>query len=136
MPQVAELCPLVPATHLEQAHDAVFPLVGKICEQYQISSHIRHMARELIISCYRLSRGRSYKAKGKFSKRNEFPTVLDFYGAWVEGSGSDDEALTYWRSYLTEKQGERAPSKKKRRRRGRRSGKKPGASVPVTSPEE
>lgn len=128
-------CPLTPESRLENAHDIVYPLIGKICERYQISSHIRHLAREMIICCYRLCRGRNYKSKGKFTRRAEFPAALDFYGAWVQACEADDEALTYWRSYQSEKEREKQPAKK-RRRRGRRSGRRRAeAGEAVTAPE-
>lgn len=133
MATVTTSCPLSSSSHLEQAHDTVFPLVGSICEKYQISSHIRHLGRELILSCYRLTRGRNYKAKAKFSRRAEFSPALDFYGAWIAATGGDDEALTYWRGYLTDKKSER-PAGSNRKRRSRRRGPRKASSGPVSAP--
>lgn len=133
MPAVSAACPLNPAAHMEQAHDTIFPLVGRVCERYQISSHIRHMARELIVCCYRMSRGRAYKAKGKFSRRSEFPSALEFYSAWVAASGSDDEAAVFWKSYVSGKETEKLPGTKRRRRRGGRG--KGKTTPPATVPE-
>lgn len=136
MPKVADACPLVPTAHMEEAHDAVFPLVGKVCERYQISSHIRHMARELIVCCYRLARGRAYKAKAKFARRAEFPAALDFYAAWVAASGGDDEAVTFWKSFLSEKDTEKKPGKNRRRRRGGRGRGRGAGGTAVSAPAE
>lgn len=127
-----EVAPLTPSTSLEQAHDAVFPLVGTICERYQISSHIRHQARELILCCYRLARGKAYRAKGKFSRRAEFRGALEFYDAWVNALGVDPEALNYWRAYLNPTETEKpvAPAKRRRKRRSRRPRREAGAATP------
>lgn len=115
--------PLSAHESLEEVHAEVYPLVGDICDRYQISAHIRHLARELVMCCYRLSRGKHYRSKGKFSRRAEFAFALDFYEAWIKASNGDGEALEYWKQYLSERGREdagRKPRRKRRPRRGRR----------------
>lgn len=129
------LKPFGPQTGLEEAHDAVYPLVAGICDRYQISAHIRHMARELLLSCYRLAKGQSYRAKGKFAKRAEFSVALDFLEAWMSARGVDSPELQYWQKYLSERERGKEPAKPRKRRRPRRRGRKPGAPQDGTPAE-
>ena len=69
---VMERCPAGPSTGLEAANQAIYPVVGEICLRYQISSHIRHQTRELLLGLYRLAKTKSYRAKGKYTRKKEF----------------------------------------------------------------
>lgn len=119
LPSVESARPLGEHANLEEVHAEVYPLVGGICDRYQISAHIRHLARELIMCCYRLSRGKRYRSKGKFAKRSEFAFAISFYEAWVTVSGGDREALEFWKLYLSERTGEGVKKSNRRKRRPR-----------------
>jgi poly(A) polymerase len=123
MPTVAAACPLGPQAGLEEAVDAIYPVVGGICARYQISSHIRHQARELLLSCYRIGKGKGYRAKGRFVRKPEFALAWEFFKAWAGIQGELDETVAYWEKYLEEngspKKGGGA-SRRPRRRRPRR----------------
>ncbi len=118
---VANAAPFTAETSLDDAHDAIYPVVGDICAGFQISAHIRHQARELLLGCYRVARGKSYRAKGKFTGKAEFKPTLDFFGAYLEASGQSGEVVEYWENYLKERGAERPHRSRSRRRRPRRS---------------
>jgi hypothetical protein len=65
-----------------------------------MSAHIRHLARELLLSAFRFARGKSYRAKGKFVNKPEFFIAYDFFKAWSEASSEGAELVAYWDNYI------------------------------------
>jgi poly(A) polymerase len=113
-PTVASRYPLVPGANLELAHEAISGPVEALTGRYHISAHIRHLARELILSCYRIARGKAYRTKGKFVRKPEFREAWAFVSAWARVAGGLDEVVGYWDAYL------RGPPKGQGAREGRR----------------
>lgn len=127
LPTLTAVCPLGSNTGLEEASDAIFPLVKSVCMRYQISAHIRHEAKELLLGVYRLSKGKSYRAKGKFARRKEFGASLVMLKAWSAAAGGElAEVVAFWDQYVTEQNisttmATDTPERKRRpRRRSRR----------------
>lgn len=103
---------------LELAYKTVaFPLES-LTRRYHVSAHIRHMARELLLSCYRIAKGKAYRAKSKFSRKAEFSVAWRFFKVWAGICGNLDETVSYWENYLSGQNTH--PKKSKRRRRRRR----------------
>jgi len=103
-------------SNLDEAQRAIARVVDPLTQRYHISAHIRHLTKELLLSCYRLARGKAYRTKGKFVRRPEFTEAWEFFQGWAEISGSLEEATSYWNAYLA---GESVPTASKRRRRRR-----------------
>jgi poly(A) polymerase len=135
LPTAAALCPLGPDTGLEAASEIVYPLVRSVCMRYQISAHIRHEARELLLGVYRVAKGKSYRAKGKFARKSEFVPALSMLKAWSAASeGELDGAVAFWEQFLEERQqsgGVQTDKPAGRRRRPRRRNRRPRRSTPV-----
>ena len=124
LPTVAAAYPLDGSANLDGAQKAIARVLDPLTQRYQISAHIRHLAKDLLLSCYRLARGKAYRTKGKFVRRPEFAETWEFFQVWAEASGTAAEAVAYWQAYLS---GEEAPrsanpgsSGRRRRRRPRR----------------
>ena len=64
LPTVARRYPFVPGANLDEAHEAIAGPVDALTHRYQISAHIRHQAREILLSCYRIARGKAYEEVG------------------------------------------------------------------------
>ncbi len=121
LPTMAARQPLEPGVSLEAAQAALGPPVGALTRRYQISAHIRHTAKDLLLSCYRLARGKAYRTKGKFVRKPEFPDAWSFFRAWAGVCGDLDEAVAYWERYLADRdKGAGGTGGGKRRRRRRR----------------
>jgi poly(A) polymerase len=117
LPTVARRYPVAPGANLDAAQKAIAPTVDALTRRYHIAAHARHLAKELLLSCYRLARGKSYRTKGKFTRRPEFQDALEFFRTWAGITGDLDEVVVYWARYL---QGTDGPRKKRRRRPRRR----------------
>lgn len=120
LPTVHSQYPLAPGVHLEEALQAVSPPVDALTQRYQISAHIRHLAKELLLSCYRIARGKAYRTKGKFVRKSEFQEAWAFFTTWSRVTGDLQEVVEYWERYLSGQGGETAHRRRKRRRPRRR----------------
>ena len=130
LPTVAAAYPLDVNANLDGAQRAIARVLDPLTQRYQISAHIRHQAKDLLLSCYRLARGKAYRTKGKFVRRPDFAEGWEFFQVWAAANGTAAEAVAYWKTYLA---GEDAPqtanpgSGRKRRPRPRRRGASAGA---------
>ncbi|MDW7709713.1 MAG: hypothetical protein SCH98_04500 [Deferrisomatales bacterium] len=119
LPTVAARCPLTPGAELEPAQEVISPLTESLTHRYQISAHLRHLAADLLLSCYRIARGRSYRTKGRFVRKAEFPEAWALFTAWARLAGGLDEVVSYWEAYLGGQENPPGPKGRSRRRRPR-----------------
>lgn len=128
LPTVGARYPLAPAANLDEAYEVLAPLVESLTQRYQISAHLRHLARDLLLSCYRIARGRAYRTKGKFVRKPEFQEAWALFRGWAALAGGLDDTVAYWEAYLS---GQEVPSAgtggRRRRRPRRRRGARPAA---------
>lgn len=104
------------------------------CSYFHIAHGIRHLARELLVGFYRLSRGRGQRGERRFLQHPTTPQALELFSLWAEVAGEGLELATLWRNALS-RSGEQLPAKpeasgprrSRRRRRPRRSGPRPPA---------
>jgi poly(A) polymerase len=129
LPTVARRYPITPGANLESAQEAIAGPVEGLTGRYQISAHIRHQARDILLSCYRIARGKAYRAKGKFARKPEFKDAWTFVESWARVAGGLETVVAYWDSYLkgepTPKTGEAEGGRRRRPRRRRRKPPKP-----------
>ncbi len=120
LPTVAARYPLRPGVNLEEAQQAIGQPVEALGRRYHVSSFIRHEARELLLSLYRIARGKAYRTKGRFVRKPEFAEVWDWFNAWAHLAGDLDEVVGYWERYLENLNRPAGSGKKRKRRRRRR----------------
>ncbi|WP_035802960.1 polynucleotide adenylyltransferase PcnB [Deferrisoma camini] len=120
LPTVAARYPLRPGVNLEEAQQAIGQPVEALGRRYHVSSFIRHEARELLLSLYRIARGRAYRTKGRFVRKPEFAEAWEWFNAWAEIAGDLDEVVGYWERYLENLNRPAGSGKKRKRRRRRR----------------
>ncbi len=117
LPTIASRYPLRSGINLEEAHSAIGPPVDALTQRYQISAHIRHLAKELLLSCYRIARGKAYRTKAKFVRKPEFGDAWTFVRLWAQVTGDLDDVVRYWEGYLSGQGGDGEGAKRRRRRR-------------------
>ncbi len=128
LPTVARRYPLAPGANLEEAQQAIAPPVESLGRRYNVSSFIRHEARELLLSLYRIARGKAYRTKGRFVRKPEFPEAWAWFNAWARIAGDLDEVVAYWEKYLENLNRPKGAGKGRKRKRRRK--KKPGSPGP------
>ena len=65
---------------LHQANEIIF----SHCRYFSIASGIRHQARELLIGCFRLARGRGFRAEKRFLQHPLTPKALELFTLWSQ----------------------------------------------------
>ncbi len=92
------------------------------CNYFHIAHGVRHLARELLVGCYRLSRGRGKRGEQRFVRHPLTPQALELFTLWVEMTGTGSELAASWQRALlrpssTEISAEAEPIRRKPRRR-------------------
>ncbi|WP_321394034.1 polynucleotide adenylyltransferase PcnB [uncultured Desulfuromusa sp.] len=65
---------------LHQANE----IISAHCRYFSIASGIRHQARELLIGCFRLARGRGFRAEKRFLQHPFTPKALELFCLWSQ----------------------------------------------------
>jgi poly(A) polymerase len=96
------------------------------CGYFRIAHGVRHQARELMVGCYRLGRGRGHRGERRFLNHPATPLSLELFAHWVQVSGGDLDLVAVWQSALQQPDSHapsapgRTGSGRRRRRGGRR----------------
>ena len=103
------------------------------CGYFRIAHGIRHKARELLVGCYRLGRGRGHRGERRFLQHPSTPLALELFELWLQTSGSDPRLANDWRKALRQTDGDvpatNEPSDSPRRRKRRRRRRRPTAQA-------
>jgi len=97
------------------------------CTYFHIAHGIRHLARELLIGCFRLSRGLQRRGQQRFLRHPMAPLSLQLLELWAGDDPGYTDLIAQWRAGLANPEGQQAPPEPgdKRRRRRRRGRKRP-----------
>ncbi|TAL17696.1 CCA tRNA nucleotidyltransferase [bacterium] len=128
LPGIAKECPFGADISLELAAETCSREIGELCAEYQLAAHIRHNARELVMSLYRIGKGKNYRSKGRFARKPEFRFAWEFCLKYAEIREELRPALEYWRAFVEGKSSETPAKKGRPRRRRRRPNRKPEAA--------
>ena len=103
------------------------------CGFFRIAHGIRHQARELLVGCYRLGRGRGHRGERRFLQHPAIVQALELFTLWLEASGGDPALAAVWHTALQQPESVSAPpapAGKRRRRPRRRKPKHPRQDTP------
>lgn len=120
-----EKCPPEADLKISDALQAANHLLVPYCNHFRIAHGIRHQAREILVGCYRLGRGRGRKGERRFLQHPDAPRALELFELWGEVGDGDAELVRSWREALQRKAEVTLPENKsktkpKTRRRPRR----------------
>ncbi|TLN15008.1 CCA tRNA nucleotidyltransferase [bacterium] len=119
LPALMEKCPLEPDAPLDRVSELSADIITDIFSDYQYSAHLRHNARELLISLYRICKGKRYRAKGRFTRKPEFAFALELFGELAGRFEGFAAPYAYWKDLLGGKPSAEAGVRKKKRNRRR-----------------
>jgi len=77
-------CPLERKPNLTEALHQANEIIIPHCRYFSIASGIRHQARELLIGCFRLARGRGFRAEKRFLQHPLTPKALELFTLWSQ----------------------------------------------------
>ncbi|SHJ07066.1 poly(A) polymerase [Malonomonas rubra DSM 5091] len=117
--------PQVPITEaLHKANEIIIPH----CRYFSIAQGIRHQARELLVGCFRLARGRGIRGERRFLQHPFTPQSFELFSLWAEVRPDLKALVKEWQNALQKPTSEKEPTRRKPRRRRRR---KPGNKQPA-----
>lgn len=96
------------------------------CGYFRIAHGVRHQARELMVGCYRLGRGRGHRGERRFLNHPATPLAVELFAHWLQVSGGDPGLAAVWQEALRQPDSPapaapgRSGSGRRRRRGGRR----------------
>ncbi len=111
-------CPLTRETHITEALHKANEIIIPHCRYFSIAQGIRHSARELLVGCFRLARGRGFKGERRFLQHPLTPQSLELFRLWAEVHTELAPQVEQWQQAI--KAPAAPPAGKKRRPRRRR----------------
>jgi poly(A) polymerase len=123
LPAFFTTCPPSRTCHMNDALAVADSLLRPHCQTYSIAQGIRCEARDLLLGCFRLARGRGLKGEARFLQHPFTPEILKFFALWCQLESSLKDIYASWEGALgtgshPDVEKKRAPRRK--RRRGRR----------------
>jgi len=116
-----EKCPVHASLPIGEILQAAGQLLTPYCAHFHLSHGLRHQAREMLIGCYRFSRGLGHRGQKRFLHHPETPKALEMFRLWTDASGGDKSLLATWEKALhTRHEPAAQPSRKSNRRTRRR----------------
>lgn len=100
------------------------------CGYFHIAHGIRHLARELLVGFFRLSRGRGQRGERRFLQHPMTAQALELFSLWATVAGDGQALAERWREALTRPEAPAAKAEtassrpSRRRRRPRRGGRR------------
>lgn len=100
-------------------------LLAPHCSYFHVAHGIRHQARELLVGCFRLRRGRNQRGERRFLQHPQTPEVLALFSLWSAATGELSELVAAWGealrgSSVEEAKPAAAPAPRRRSRRRHR----------------
>jgi poly(A) polymerase len=108
--------PPKPEANIAEALQIANEIIVPHCRYFSIASGIRHEARELLIGCFRLARGRGLRGERRFLNHPFTPKAMALFKLWAEVRPELNDLVETWSREIAHDQ----PQKRKRRSRPRR----------------
>jgi poly(A) polymerase len=118
-----DVCPPQKTTPITEALHQANAIIVPHCRYFSIASGIRHQARELLIGCFRLARGRGQRGERRFLQHPLTAQALQLFTLWSEVRPDLATLREDWIKVIGQNQNnqhEQTPSPKKRRPQRRR----------------
>ncbi len=128
LPAFFERCPVERSQHINDALAVADKLLRPHCLTYSIAQGIRCEARDLLIGCFRLARGRGLKGESRFLRHPFTPQIFEFFALWCQIDHSLNDKFANWLGALASDAGEHTGERKSPRRRRRRPRRKAAMS--------
>jgi poly(A) polymerase len=116
-------CPPQRSTHIAEALQKANAIITPHCRYFSIASGIRHQARELLLGCFRLARGRGLRGERRFLQHPLTRKSLQLFSLWSEVRPELAPLLDSWNQALDSERPAAAadrPAPARRRSRNRR----------------
>lgn len=113
-------CPVQRDTHITTALHIANEIIIPHCRYFSIAQGIRHQARELLVGCFRMARGRGMRGERRFIEHPFTPRALELFRLWAQVKPELTELADAWGRAIRVQDQQPEPQQKKRPRRRRR----------------
>ncbi len=120
LPAFFERCPTERNQHINDALAVADQLLRPHCLHYSIAQGIRCEARDLLLGCFRLARGRGLKGESRFLRHPFTAQIFEFFVLWCQIDHSLNDTYALWQGALATEAGEHTGERKSPRRRRKR----------------
>ena len=110
-------CPPTAETHITEALHKANDIIIPHCRYFSIASGIRHQARELLVGCFRLARGRGFRGEKRFLQHPLLPQSLELFTLWSEVRPELAQLVSEWTTPENKRTTPKPPARRRRRRR-------------------
>lgn len=93
-------CPVHATLPIGEVLQSAGHLLTPYCTHFRLAHGLRHQAREMLVGCYRFSRGPGQRGQKRFLHNPAAPRALDMFRLWTEASGSDPGLVETWQKAL------------------------------------
>jgi poly(A) polymerase len=114
-------CPPSPDVHITEALHKANEIIIPHCRYFSIAQGIRHQARELLVGCFRLARGRGIRGERRFLQHPLTPKSLELFKLWSEVRPELEPLVKEWQKQLQIQPAKNEPAKRRPRKRRRKT---------------
>ncbi len=125
LPAFFARCPADRSQHINDALAAADELLRPHCRTYSIAQGIRCEARDLLLGCFRLARGRGLKGETRFLCHPLTNRIFELFALWCEIDHSLIDTYVRWQGALDSEKKPDSDERPRPRRRRRRPRRKP-----------
>lgn len=110
-------CPPSPEVHITEALHKANEIIIPHCRYFSIAQSIRHQARELLVGCFRLARGRGIRGERRFLQHPFTPKALELFSLWSEVRPELLPLVKEWDTAIKTPTKAKEPARRRPRRR-------------------
>ncbi len=118
-------CPPEPGVPISVALQAANDILTPHCHYFSIAAGIRIQARDLLLGCFRLARGRGQRGEQKFLHHPTTSSAIELFALWTEVRPDLLPLLQQWNTAANGSGSAGGTPVQRKRRRKKRPGRKP-----------
>ncbi len=113
-------CPPSPQVAITEALHKANEIIIPHCRYFSIAQGIRHQARELLVGCFRLARGRGQRGERRFLQHPFTPQAMELFQLWAEVRPDLQPLAKAWKLAIQAPPEKKETTRKRPHRRKRR----------------
>jgi poly(A) polymerase len=93
-------CPAQAALPINEVLHSAGHLLTPYCTHFRLAHGLRHQAREMLVGCYRFTRGLGHRGQKRFLRNPSAPRALEMFRLWIQATEGNSEQVNIWQKAL------------------------------------